>query len=226
MYLTIKLKVISFIIILTIFKIQHSNGLENRILFKIDNEIITYTGITTNSFTGCVRGFSGITNYESSSDPEELVFATTSAASHTSGSSVKNLSVQFLKEFYKKLKYSFTPGLEDVDFVSDLNVNNFIKEARSLYESKGTEESFKILFNVLYGVTPKVVDLEDYLPKPSSARFLRREIVVAERISGDVNNLVGQTVYSTVTPGTKAAVSEQASICVSLVVQAVLTAVL
>lgn len=41
MYLAIKLKVISFIIILTIFKIQHSNGLENRILFKIDNEIIT-----------------------------------------------------------------------------------------------------------------------------------------------------------------------------------------
>ena len=41
MYLAIKLKVISFIIILTIFQIQHSNGLENRILFKIDNEIIT-----------------------------------------------------------------------------------------------------------------------------------------------------------------------------------------
>ena len=29
-------------------------------LFKIDSEIFTYTGITTNSFTGCVRGFSGI----------------------------------------------------------------------------------------------------------------------------------------------------------------------
>ena len=41
MYLAIKLKVISFIIIFTIFQIQHSNGLENRILFKIDNEIIT-----------------------------------------------------------------------------------------------------------------------------------------------------------------------------------------
>ena len=177
-------------------------------LFQIDNEIITYTGITTNSFTGCVRGFSGITNYESSSDPEELVFATTSAASHTSGSSVKNLSVQFLKEFYKKLKYSFTPGLEDVDFVSDLNVNNFIKEARSLYESKGTEESFKILFNVLYGVTPKVVDLEDYLPKPSSARFLRREIVVAERISGDPLKLVGQTIRKSTDSDTKASISE------------------
>ncbi len=41
MYSAIKLKVISLAIILTIFKIQHSSGLENRILFKIDNEIIT-----------------------------------------------------------------------------------------------------------------------------------------------------------------------------------------
>ena len=32
-------------------------------LLKIDDEIITYTGITTNSFTGLVRGFSGITSY-------------------------------------------------------------------------------------------------------------------------------------------------------------------
>ena len=32
-------------------------------LLKIDDEIITYTGITTNTFTGCVHGFSGITGY-------------------------------------------------------------------------------------------------------------------------------------------------------------------
>ena len=33
-------------------------------LFKIGDEIITYTGLTTNTFTGCVRGFSGITSIE------------------------------------------------------------------------------------------------------------------------------------------------------------------
>jgi len=105
-------------------------------LFQVDNEIITYTGITTNSFTGCIRGFSGITTYRSDSNPEELVFSTSSKVSHTSGSSVKNLSAEFLKEFYKKLKYTFTPGLEDVDFVSDLDVSNFIKEARTLYQAR------------------------------------------------------------------------------------------
>ena len=32
-------------------------------LLKIDDEIISYTGITSTTFTGCIRGFSGITGY-------------------------------------------------------------------------------------------------------------------------------------------------------------------
>ena len=141
-------------------------------LFKIDDEIITYTGITTNTFTGCIRGFSGITTYHTISDPQELEFSTSRAASHSVGSTIQNLSSLFLKEFYKKLKYSLTPGLEDVDFVSDLNIGNFIKEARSFYQAKGTGESFRILFNVLYGITPSVINLEDFLIKPSAATYI------------------------------------------------------
>ena len=177
-------------------------------LFKIDDEIFTYTGITTNTFTGVVRGFSGISSYRTNLNAEELLFEETSQASHEAGKEVINLSSNFLKEFYRKLKYTLTPGLENVDFVSNLDVNNFIKEARSFYEAKGTEESFKILFKVLFGETPKVIDLEQYLPKPSSAEFLRREIVVAERISGDPDKLVGQTIKKASDLETKASVSE------------------
>ena len=177
-------------------------------LFKIDNEVFTYTGITTNSFTGCIRGFSGITSYHSDLNPEELVFNTTSREGHASGANVQNLSALFLNEFYKKLKYTFTPGLEDVDFVENLDVNNFIKEARSFYEAKGTEDSYKILFKVLYGVVPQIVDLEEYLVKPSSAEYRRREVVIAERVSGDPNNLVGQTIVKSSDSETKASVSE------------------
>lgn len=177
-------------------------------LLKIDNEIITYTDITSNSFIGCVRGFSGITSYHSDLNQEELVFTTSEADSHSSGASVQNLSSLFLKEFYKKLKYSLTPGLEDVEFVSDLNVGNFIKNARAFYQSKGTDESFRILFNILYGVTPRVVNLEDFLIKPSSAEYVRREVVSAERISGDPLKLVGQTIFKSTDSSTNASVSE------------------
>ena len=160
-------------------------------LFKIENEIITYTGITTNSFTGCIRGFSGITTYHADNNPSELVFSDSSATNHESDATVINLSALFLKEFYKKTKKQLTPGLENETFVNNLDVSNFIKNSKSLYQSKGTEESFRILFNVLYNETPTILDLEKYLIKPSSAEYIRREIILAEAISGNPLNLVG-----------------------------------
>jgi hypothetical protein len=181
---------------------------QNYGLLKINDEIITYTGLTTNTFTGCIRAFSGITSYHANLNQEELVFSESKSASHSANSSIQNLSSLFLKEFYKKLKYTLTPGLEDVDFVSNLNVGNFIKEARSFYQAKGTDESFRILFNVLYGVTPRVVNLEEFLIKPSSAEFIRREVAVAERISGDPFKLVGQTIKKSTDEITIASVSE------------------
>jgi hypothetical protein len=177
-------------------------------LIKIDDEIITYTEKTEKSFIGCIRGFSGITNYHQDFQPEELVFSESDASSHLEDSTVENLSVLFLKEFYRKIKYSLVPGLEDREFVSSLNVGNFIKEARSLYETKGTEESFRILFNVLFGVNPRVIDLEQYLFKPSDAKYIRREVSVVERISGNPINLRGQTVFKTGDSNTYASISE------------------
>ena len=190
-------------------EVASTKGFPNQYgLFKIGDEIITYTGINTNTFTGCIRGFSGITSYHADNSPGELVFSTSSAESHTSGKIVYNLSSLFLKEFYKKIKFSLTPGLENVDFVPNLDVSNFIKESKVFYQSKGTEESFRILFNVLYGVTPKIIDLEEYLLKPSSSQFIRREIVIAERISGDPNNLVGQTIRNSSDDSSQASISE------------------
>ena len=181
---------------------------QNYGLLKIDDEIVTYTGLTTNTFTGCIRGFSGITSYHANLNQQELVFSESTAKIHSTNSSVQNLSSLFLKEFYKKLKYTLTPGLEDLDFVSNLNVGNFIKNARSFYQAKGTDESFRILFNVLYGVTPRVVNLEEFLIKPSSAEFIRREVVIAERISGDPSKLVGQTIKKSTDDITSASISE------------------
>ena len=79
-------------------------------LFKINNEVITYTGITTNSFTGCQRGFSGITSYHSDLNQEELVFSDTTKADHLEDDVVVNLSSLFLRDFYRKLKYTFAAG--------------------------------------------------------------------------------------------------------------------
>ena len=104
-----------------------------------------------------------------------------------------------------------TPGLENVDFVNNLDVSNFIKNSKSLYQSKGTEESFRILFNVLYNETPKVIDLEEYLIKPSSAEYIRREIVLAEAISGNPTKLLGQTIIKSTDINTRAPIPASVS---------------
>ena len=192
----------------TIISVPNTKGFPQEYgLLKIDDEIITYTGLTTNTFTGCIRGFSGITSYHQDLNEEELIFSDTTTNSHSSNSTVYNLSSLFLKEFYKKLKYTYTPGFENRVFNPKINAGNFIKESRSFYESKGTDDSFRILFNVLYGETPKVINLEEYLIKPSDANFIRKEICVAESISGDITKIVGQTLTKSTDSATNASIS-------------------
>jgi hypothetical protein len=177
-------------------------------LIKIDDEVITYTGITTNSFTGCIRGFSGITDYTKNASLSELIFTESESQSHLQSSEVNNLSVLFLQEFYKKTKYSLNPGLESVNFTPNLNIGNFIKESRTLYRSKGTDESFRILFNVLFNDEPKIIDLENFLIKSSTASYARRKIAIAESVSGNPLNLEGQLITKTTDSQITAAISE------------------
>ena len=76
-------------------------------LLKIDDEIITYTGIGTTSFTGCVRGFSGVDSMDQPTRPDLLSFKTTTGIAHTGGTRVFNLSNLFIREFFTKFKNNF-----------------------------------------------------------------------------------------------------------------------
>ena len=113
---------------------------------------------------------------------------------------VQNLSVEFLKEYYIKLKELYAPGFEDRTLSSGINVGNFLKNTNSFYKTKGTRESFRILFNVLYGKKVQVVDLEDFVVKSSTSDYLRRAIVVVSAISGNPLLLTGQTLYQDADP--------------------------
>jgi len=158
-------------------------------LLKIDNEIITYTGKTKSTFTGCVRGFSGITSYSSSSNPEQLVFDTSVGAAHTFGSRVENLSNLFLKEFLTKTKSQILPGLEERSFNENLNQNVFLKNSKDFYLSKGTDRSYEILFKALYAENVKIVRPGEFLFTPSNAQYNVTNDLVVEPIKGDPVNL-------------------------------------
>jgi hypothetical protein len=162
-------------------------------LLKIDDEVITYTGITTNSFTGCIRGFSGISSYVSPTDPEQLVFTKNESKDHSAGAIINNLSSLFLKEFLLKIKHQLTPGFENRSLEDDLNQSLFIKQAKDFYRSKGTDESFEILFKVLYGENVSIIRPKEYLFRPSDAQFQITKDLVVESIEGNPENLQNST---------------------------------
>ena len=85
-------------------------------LLKIDDEIITYTGIGTTSFTGCIRGFSGVDSLDKPLRPDLLSFRSTAGVAHTGGTIVHNLSNLFIREFFEKTKATFASGFEKRTF--------------------------------------------------------------------------------------------------------------
>ncbi len=169
-------------------------------LVKIGDEVITYTGKTNNSFTGCVRGFCGTTDYTGQLDPDQLLFSTSSSAFHTAGDTITNLSSLFLKEFLLKTKYQLLPGFEGRELSPDLNQNVFIKQAKDFYLSKGTDRSFEILFKALYRENVSVVKPKEYLFTPSNADYRIVKNLVVESVSGDPLELEQATLYQDAYP--------------------------
>ena len=162
-------------------------------IIKIDDEIIFYSEKTDLSFTGCKRGFSGITSYSAINNPEELVFNESTAQKHTAGSTIQNLNVLFLKEFFNKLKSQIAPGFTG-SLYSGLNERNFLFNAKDFYNSKGTDQSLKILFQALYGEEVLISKPSEDLFRPSDADYLVTKDFVIEAIEGNPFDLEGKEI--------------------------------
>ena len=163
-------------------------------LLKIDDEIITYTGIGSTSFTGCVRGFSGIENNQKTNAPEYLTFTQSGVSTHADKSRVTNLSNIFLQKFFKKVKGQIAPGFVNRNFTGNLDNRLFLKQAKDFYSSKGTEEGFKILFGTLYNEAVDMIKPQEFLFKPSDAEYTVNDVLIAEVISGDPKKIKSQSI--------------------------------
>ena len=167
-------------------------------LIKIDDEIILYTSRSKFEFKGCIRGFSGVTQFNT--DDQELTFTSSEATSHTQGAKIVNLSNILLKEFLVKLKKQIAPGFENRSFNDDLNQRLFLSRTKDFYQSKGTDESFRILFASLYGEKAEVVKPKEFLFSPSDAQYRKTRDIVVEAIEGDPSELKNQTLYQDAYP--------------------------
>ena len=164
-------------------------------LIQIDNEIISYEYTNTTQFVNCTRGFSGITSYISSTVPDELVFESSVPQKHKKGAVIKNLNVIFLQLFFRKLKEQIAPGFAERDLFTGLNKRNFIYQAKDFYTSKGTDESFKILFRALFGEEVEVIKPSRFLLRPSNADYSVTQDYVVEQLQGDPEDLLNLTLF-------------------------------
>jgi len=175
-------------------------------LLKIDKEIITYTGITSTSFTGCIRGFCGVESFNEIDIEDNFVFIDTVSASHTQGSTVENLSNLFLRKFFEDFRYQYTPGFENVDINSEINTANLTQYARDFYRSKGTDKSFKILFDILFGVDISITKPATQLFTPSDGQWVENRFLIVEDLTGDIRKISkGVTLRQDARAGTGAA---------------------
>ena len=105
-----------------------------------------------------------------------------------------------LKEFLEKLKTQISPGFENRDLDSSINKRLFLSRSKDFYTSKGTDESFKILFSSLYGEKVEVIKPKEFLFRPSDAQYRKTKDIVVESVVGDPTLLENQTLYQDAYP--------------------------
>lgn len=181
-----------------IIYVNSTEGFPNKYgLIKIDDEIITYLSKTDVSFVDCYRGFSGISKIEDISDETGLVFSETTASEHTSKTTVQNLNLVFFNKLFEKFKAHYFPDFETREFNSKIDLELILNRARDFYLSKGTDISFNILFELLYGDSISIFKPQNLVIKASSNNTLTTKNILVEPIdsSFNISDLIGQTIY-------------------------------
>ena len=179
-------------------------------LLQIDNEIITYTSITANSFTGCIRGFSGVSDISDVEDITGLIFSSTLAEEHliTSNSKVivKNLNTIFYKKIFEKFKSQYLPDFENREFSSKVDLDLILSRAKDFYLTKGTDISYKILFEVLYNDAIEILKPQEYLIRSSNNQYLVTRNILVELVLGDFKpqDIIGRSIYQQLPNGATA----------------------
>lgn len=146
---------------------------------QIDDEIIFYRSKTRTSFDDCERGQTALVLLES--PQSELTIKNSTAAEHKKDAVVKNLAFPYVNEFLKRIKSEHAVLLPKI-LDENLDISTFIKKIKSFYSAKGSLNSHRILFRILFndrkfniklknrgsGATLKVSNFSGYIPGHSS----------------------------------------------------------
>ncbi len=157
-------------------------------LVKVDDEIIYYNGKSATSLLNCSRGFSGVSSVGTVA---EFNFSETVSAAHSSGTTVENLNNTFPLYILEKFKEQFLASYPK-DFFPGTNENVVIKRIKDFYSAKGTTRSFQFIMRTIFGVESEISYPRDRIFKPSDAFYVSREVIRAQKLTGNPMELTGE----------------------------------
>ena len=98
-----------------------------------------------------------------------------------------------LFEFLDRFRDSFLEGMVD-NINANVNKRNLVKNIRDLYVSKGTKKRHELFFRLLLNEEPVISFPTDNLIRVSDGKWTRKKIMRVLGVSGNVTDLVGQTI--------------------------------
>ena len=137
---------------------------------QIDDEIIYYKSKTLNQFIQCTRGSSSFTFIDR--NKSKLNYSTSIPNSHLNNTTVINLAYIFADEFLTRIKNELIPNIPKY-ISSELNYVNLLSNIKSFYLSKGSPDSIKFLFRLIYNEKDIILKLK---PRGSGAKILLNSI--------------------------------------------------
>lgn len=168
----------------------------------IDDEIIFYKQKTDNVFSGCFRNVSGTTTlgdlYSESVYKQVSLSELNVAQDHLVGAEVRNISNLFLYAFVKNFESQYLASFPEESLKPEVDKRQLIKNIKSFYQSKGTEQSIKFIFNsiVSESVTdvPTVYYPKDNTLKSSTSGWINKYALKVKVISGDIRRIIGEKI--------------------------------
>ena len=173
--------------------VYSTNGFPDAGFVRIDDELIYYRSKTLTAFNNCVRGVtcSELIN-------EHLVTNTSTPAAHSLASIVYNIATNYTNALLRKIKFELLPQLPDI-LSSNLPYNILLKSIKDFYTTKGTEDSIKFLFKIIYN--DNIVKLKLYTQGVGANIGVSVEngvVVTATVISGGSNYVNTSNSYADV----------------------------
>ena len=168
----------------------------------IGEEIIFYASKTNNSITGCVRNVSGTTKlgdlYNKSTYKKVSSVDFGNGVSHLSGILAYNISNLFLYAFVKNFEKQYLASFPEESLKEEIDRRTLLKNIKSFYRAKGTEQSIKFIFNSIVAQDPSDIP-SIYYPKDNTLKssvsdWIDKYALKVKVISGDPFKVIGQKI--------------------------------